>query len=84
MNEARDLGEKSLAAANESQDQMWQLNASVLIAQAESKGTPTHNNNNVDAILRHLSGSAFYNLYRLGVTEQALGEKTSCSGIIID
>ena len=37
FNEARDLGEKSLSAANESQDQMWQLNASVLIAQAESK-----------------------------------------------
>ena len=35
--EARDLGEKSLAAANESQDQMWQLNASMLIAHAESK-----------------------------------------------
>lgn len=37
FNKARDLGEKSLTAANESQDQMWQLNASVLIAQAESK-----------------------------------------------
>ena len=37
FNEARDLGEKALAAANESQDQMWQLNASVLVAQAESK-----------------------------------------------
>lgn len=36
-NEARELGEKSLTAANDSQDQMWQLNASVLIAQAESK-----------------------------------------------
>ena len=37
LSEARELGEKSLAAANESQDQMWQLNASVLIAQAESE-----------------------------------------------
>ena len=37
LSEAREFGEKSLAAANESQDQMWQLNASVLIAQAESK-----------------------------------------------
>ena len=36
-NQARDLGEKSLTSANETQDQMWQLNASVLIAQAESK-----------------------------------------------
>ena len=34
---ARDLGEKSLAAAREAQDQMWQLNASVLVAQAESE-----------------------------------------------
>ena len=33
---ARDLGEKSLASAREAQDQMWQLNASVLVAQAES------------------------------------------------
>jgi hypothetical protein len=37
FSEARDLGEKALVAANESQDQMWQLNASVLVAQAESK-----------------------------------------------
>lgn len=36
---ARDLGEKSLTAAREAQDQMWQLNASVLVAQAESKLT---------------------------------------------
>ena len=36
---ARDLGEKSLAAAREAQDQMWQLNASVLVAQAESELT---------------------------------------------
>ncbi len=35
-NEARDFGEKSLTAARDTQDQMWQLNASVLIAQAES------------------------------------------------
>lgn len=34
---ARELGEKSLTAAREAQDHMWQLNASVLIAQAESK-----------------------------------------------
>jgi tetratricopeptide (TPR) repeat protein len=34
---ARDLGEKSLVAAREAQDNMWQLNASVLIAQTESK-----------------------------------------------
>lgn len=34
---AHDLGEKSLTAAEEAQDQMWQLNASVLVAQAESK-----------------------------------------------
>ena len=34
---ARDLGEKSLTAAQEARDQLWQLNASVLIAQAESK-----------------------------------------------
>ena len=30
-------GEKSLAAAREARDNMWQLNASVLIAQAESE-----------------------------------------------
>ena len=34
--EAQEMGEKSLAAAREAQDNMWQLNASVLIAQAES------------------------------------------------
>ena len=34
---ARDLGEKSLVAAREAQDNMWQLNASVLVAQAESE-----------------------------------------------
>ena len=35
--EARDFGEKSLATAREAQDQIWQLNASVLVAQAESE-----------------------------------------------
>ena len=34
---ARALGEQSLSAAQEARDQMWQLNASVLIAQAESE-----------------------------------------------
>ena len=34
---AREMGEKSLEAAREAQDQMWQLNASVLVAQAESE-----------------------------------------------
>ena len=33
--EAKDFGEKSSAAANEADDKMWQLNATVLIAQAE-------------------------------------------------
>ena len=33
--EARDYGEKSLAAANEADDDGWQLHASVLVAQSE-------------------------------------------------
>lgn len=33
--EARDYGEKSMAAAEEAEDVEWQLNASVLVAQAE-------------------------------------------------
>ncbi len=37
--EARDFGEKSLSSAKEADDQMWQLNASVLIAQAECEQT---------------------------------------------
>ena len=37
--EARDYGEKSLTAAGDAQDHLWQLNASVLVAQAESKCT---------------------------------------------
>ncbi|KAL3855274.1 hypothetical protein ACJMK2_014490 [Sinanodonta woodiana] len=36
-NKARDYGEKSLAAARESDDQSWQLHANVLIAQSEVK-----------------------------------------------
>ena len=32
----RSLGEQSLTAAGEARDNMWQMNASVLIAQAES------------------------------------------------
>lgn len=35
--EARDFGEKSFKAAQEAGDDMWQLNASVLIAQSEGK-----------------------------------------------
>ncbi|XP_072032097.1 outer dynein arm-docking complex subunit 4-like isoform X3 [Amphiura filiformis] len=35
--EARDFGEKSLEAAREAEDNVWQLNASVLIAQSEVK-----------------------------------------------
>ncbi|PIK43821.1 putative tetratricopeptide repeat protein 25 isoform X2 [Apostichopus japonicus] len=35
--EARDFGEKSFKAAQEAGDDMWQLNASVLIAQSEVK-----------------------------------------------
>lgn len=35
--EARDFGEKSLEAAREAEDNIWQLNASVLIAQSEVK-----------------------------------------------
>ena len=33
--EARDFGEKSSTAAQEADDDMWQLNATVLMAQAE-------------------------------------------------
>ncbi|XP_070187782.1 filaggrin-like isoform X3 [Littorina saxatilis] len=36
-NEAKDFGEKSLAAAQEADDRGWQLHATVLIAQAEVK-----------------------------------------------
>ena len=32
---AKEYGEDSLKAANEAEDEVWQLNASVLIAQAE-------------------------------------------------
>ena len=35
--EARDYGEQSLEAAEEAEDEVWQLNASVLIAQADGK-----------------------------------------------
>ncbi|XP_065052220.1 outer dynein arm-docking complex subunit 4-like isoform X2 [Rhopilema esculentum] len=35
--EARDYGEQSLEAAKEAEDEVWQLNASVLIAQADVK-----------------------------------------------
>ena len=35
--EALELGNKSLEAAELSQDQMWRLNASMLIAQAQSE-----------------------------------------------
>jgi len=35
--EAKDFGEKSLTAAQESYDSLWQLNASVLIAQADGE-----------------------------------------------
>ena len=35
--EARDYGEQSLEAAKEAEDEVWQLNASVLIAQADGK-----------------------------------------------
>lgn len=38
--EARDFGEKSFKAAQEAGDDMWQLNASVLIAQSEGKIRP--------------------------------------------
>ena len=34
---AREYGEKALAAARDSQDKMWQLNTSVLMAQADSE-----------------------------------------------
>lgn len=33
--EAKDYGEKSMAAAEEAKDNVWKLNASVLIAQAD-------------------------------------------------
>lgn len=35
--DAHDFGEKALAAAHEAKDQVWELNSSVLIAQAEGK-----------------------------------------------
>lgn len=35
--DAKEYGQKSLAAAQEADDQVWQLNATVLIAQAEGK-----------------------------------------------
>lgn len=34
---AKDYGEKALAAARDAEDKMWQLNANVLVAQAESE-----------------------------------------------
>lgn len=37
--EARDFGEKSLSAAEEVGDGVWQLNALVLIAQSQGVGT---------------------------------------------
>ena len=33
--EAKQYGEKSLTAAREAKDELWQLNASVMIAQSE-------------------------------------------------
>ena len=35
--EAKDYGDRSLAAAQEAGDGVWQLNSSVLVAQAQSK-----------------------------------------------
>ena len=35
--EAKNLGKQALVAAGEAHDQMWQLNASMLVAQAQSK-----------------------------------------------
>ena len=35
--DAHDFGEKALAAAHEAKDQVWELNSSVLIAQAEGE-----------------------------------------------
>ena len=35
--EARSYGEESLKTAEEAEDEVWQLNASVLIAQADGK-----------------------------------------------
>ena len=35
--QAKEFGEKSLKAAEEADDDVWQLNASVLIAQSEGK-----------------------------------------------
>ena len=34
---AKDFGEKSLVAAKDAEDDVWQLNAGVLVAQAEGK-----------------------------------------------
>jgi len=39
--DARDYGEKSLAAAQEADDEGWQLHASVLVAQSEGEIGPT-------------------------------------------
>lgn len=36
-NEAKEYGTKSLTAAQDSQDQFWQLNANMLVAQTEGK-----------------------------------------------
>ena len=33
--DAKEFGQKSLAAAQEAEDQVWQLNATVLVSQAE-------------------------------------------------
>lgn len=41
--DAKEYGQKSLAAAQEADDQVWQLNATVLIAQAEGKTLLTYN-----------------------------------------
>ena len=40
FSEAKNYGEQSDTAALEAEDQMWQLQASVLIAQAEGRGLP--------------------------------------------
>jgi len=34
---AKDFGEKSLVAAKDAEDDVWQLNAGVLVAQAEGR-----------------------------------------------
>ena len=35
--EAKEYGEKSLTAARDAEDKMWQLNASIMIAQSEGE-----------------------------------------------